>query len=187
MTTPPPVVLKPCPFCGDPMVVSMGLLQHVHQAGCPIGAQSYDEGSASVWNRRALPPHEEGAVDEECSELEQRAFNAANAEWSVAEYQQIVRDLWKACCDGSECLAHPAQQSSDVSKMVEIAEADAIGQPHEVLSILRSQTTAEVVTVWKDGTWRREPYLDTAISRTEPDYLVSIPLSELAQAKKVQG
>ncbi len=60
-----------------------------------------------------------------------------------------------------------------------ITEEDALRQPAEILSILRNLTTAEVVTIWKDGTWRRELAMDAWVSQTEPDYLVSIPLSEL--------
>ena len=62
---------------------------------------------------------------------------------------------------------------------VAITKDDVARQPAEMLSILRGQTTAEVVTVYADGCWKREPFLDVAVSQTEADYLVSIPLSEL--------
>lgn len=46
------VELKPCPFCGDPMVIKLGLLQHVEQGDCLIGANAWDESALGRWMRR---------------------------------------------------------------------------------------------------------------------------------------
>ena len=51
-------------------------------------------------------------IETEISDLERRAFNAANAEWSVPEYQALVRDLWKAVCNGSE-VASPIGEKQE--------------------------------------------------------------------------
>lgn len=66
--------LLPCPFCGDPMRVVLGNLQHTkdardsrHDSICPIRACSWPSGSIACWNRRAsqaAPAHEDDlAVD----------------------------------------------------------------------------------------------------------------------------
>lgn len=49
--------ISPCPFCGDKMMVSNGgLVQHIHQGSCFIGAISFayeHKASLEKWNRRA--------------------------------------------------------------------------------------------------------------------------------------
>lgn len=63
---------------------------------------------------RPAPAALEGSSSSEgeggISDLEMRAFHAAGAEWTTEAYQELVRDLWRACCDGSEVVPalHPS-------------------------------------------------------------------------------
>lgn len=38
----------------------------------------------------------------------------------------------------------------------------------------------QVVTVWKDGTWKVWGAMDAFYAQSDPDYLVTIPLKDLA-------
>lgn len=59
------------------------------------------------------PQPGEGGVAAQASDwyLEQRAFHAANQPQTVEVYQELVRDLWKACC-AQEALALPTPPAS---------------------------------------------------------------------------
>ena len=56
-------------------------------------------------------PRDEGVI----SDLEMRAFSAANSEWTIPQYQQLVADLWRACCDGSEVPSPEPEEEPDLS------------------------------------------------------------------------
>lgn len=56
------VDLAPCPFCSDPMRVHHGVVKHVEQGDCVIGAYAWDETKIGRWNRRALVTPEPKAV-----------------------------------------------------------------------------------------------------------------------------
>lgn len=47
-------IIKPCPFCGDPMKNNVGIVQHVDQDDCPIGAIGLPVELVGKWNRRAI-------------------------------------------------------------------------------------------------------------------------------------
>ena len=69
MTTPPdaPVMLKGCPFCGDPMAINIsGMIEHVEQTeGCPIRQNAWPAETWLVaWNQRSPAQRErQGAVE----------------------------------------------------------------------------------------------------------------------------
>jgi hypothetical protein len=50
-----PTELLPCPFCGDPMQDRSGILQHVDQGTCPIGAQGWPIEWTERWTTRQSP------------------------------------------------------------------------------------------------------------------------------------
>lgn len=47
------VKLLPCPFCKDPMQNHLGIIRHVDQGRCPIGAYAWPVEEAERWNTHA--------------------------------------------------------------------------------------------------------------------------------------
>jgi len=77
--------------------------------------------------------------------------------------------------------AKPAELKIDERLVQTLTEEDAFRQPHEVLHALRNPPSDTRITVWKDGTWKTWPAMDAIYARGDPDWLVEITGSAIAE------
>lgn len=78
--------LEPCPFCEGAMQVLHGMLRHVDQSSCLIGAYAWHEGRIEDWNRRPLSAVEARPTQEPVAWRWREALTFSGAEigWRFA-------------------------------------------------------------------------------------------------------